>query len=103
MRSLNCQQLEFINNIIHRFKTTDDPFYHFLSGGAGVGKNFVTKALYQLILKYYNRRAGDDFSTPKILLMAPTGKAAYHYEYQPIRNCNTDHWTQVHLTPCKIH
>jgi hypothetical protein len=30
------------------------------------------------ILKYYNTRAGDDFHQVKILMPAPTGKAAYN-------------------------
>ncbi|CAG2214630.1 unnamed protein product [Mytilus edulis] len=87
MRSLNQQQIQFVYNVVHQIKTSDKPVYHFLSGGAGVGKSFVTKALYQMILKFYNRRSGDDFTTPKVLLMAPTGKAAYNI------NGNTIHST----------
>ena len=33
--------------------------------------------MYQVALKYYNTRAGDDFHQVKVLLLAPTGKAAY--------------------------
>ena len=33
--------------------------------------------MYQAALKYYNTRAGDDFHEVKVLLLAPTGKAAY--------------------------
>jgi len=33
--------------------------------------------LYQAALKYYNTRAGDDFHQIKVILLAPTGKAAY--------------------------
>ena len=33
--------------------------------------------MYQAALKYYNTRAGDDFHHVKVLLLAPTGKAAY--------------------------
>ena len=78
MRLLKKQQIEFVYNIIHQIKTSGEPVYYFLSGGAGVGKSFVTKALYQMFLKFYNRRAGDDFTKPRVILMAPTGKAAYH-------------------------
>ena len=53
------------------------PFYCFLSGGAGVGKSHLTKALYQAALKYYNTRAGHDFHQIKVMLLGPTGKAAY--------------------------
>ena len=58
--------------------TPEEPFYCFLSGGAGVGKSHVTKALYQAALKYYNTRPGIDFSQTKVLMLAPTGKAAYN-------------------------
>ena len=58
-------------------KTSETPFYCFVSGGAGVGKSHLTKALYQAALKYYNTRAGDDFHQIKVILLAPTEKAAY--------------------------
>ena len=41
------------------------------------GKSLVTKALYQVVLKYYNSRAGDNFAELKVLMLAPTGKTAY--------------------------
>ena len=62
---------------MHLIKTSDKPFYYFLSGGAGVGKSHLVKALYQAALKYYNSRHGEDFQEVKILLLAPTGKAAF--------------------------
>ena len=62
---------------MHQIKTSETPFYCFLSGGAGVGKSHLTKVLYQAALKYYNTRAGDDFNQIKVILLAPTGKAAY--------------------------
>ena len=75
---LNKEQKEFFYHILHLMKTSNDPFYCFLSGGTGVGKSHVTKALYQAALKYYNTRAGDDFHQVKVLMLAPTGKAAYN-------------------------
>ena len=47
VQKLNKQQKEFFFHILHLIKTTDKPFYCFLSGGAGVGKSHLTKALYQ--------------------------------------------------------
>lgn len=44
----------------------NEPFYRVLSGGAGVGESHVTKALHQAALKYYNSRAGDNFSELKV-------------------------------------
>lgn len=49
---LNKKQKEFFNHVLHLIKTTDEPFYCFLSGGAGVGKTHLSKALYQAALKY---------------------------------------------------
>lgn len=33
--------------------------------------------MYQAALKYYSTKAGDDFYQMKVILLAPTGKAAY--------------------------
>ncbi|CAH3031968.1 unnamed protein product, partial [Pocillopora meandrina] len=49
----------------------------FLNSGLVFRKSHLTKALYQAALKYYNTRAGDDFHQIKVILLAPTGKAAY--------------------------
>lgn len=59
---LNREQKEFFYHMLHLTKTSDEPFYCSLSGGAGVGKSHVTKALYQAALKYYNSKAGVDFN-----------------------------------------
>ena len=45
-----CQMVQTLNkellyHILHLMKTSNDPFYCFLSGGAGAGKSHVTKAL----------------------------------------------------------
>ena len=37
---------------MHLIKTSDKPFYYFLSGGAGVGKSHLMKSLYQAAFKY---------------------------------------------------
>ena len=77
VQTLNKKQKEFFYHILHLIKTSDKPFYYFLSGGAGVGKSHLVKSLYQAALKYYNSKAGEDFNDVKILLLAPTGKAAF--------------------------
>ena len=69
VQMLNKKQKEFFNHVLHLIKTTDERFYCFLSGGAGVGKTHLTKALYQAALKYYNTRAGVDFTEIKVLLL----------------------------------
>ena len=52
VQMLNKKQKEFFNHVLHLIKTTDERFYCFLSGGAGVGKTHLSKALYQAALKY---------------------------------------------------
>ena len=64
-------------DVLHHAKTSDEPICRFLSGGAGVGKTHVTTSLYQSLYRYWNKRPGIDPNKPCILLMAPTGKAAY--------------------------
>jgi len=75
---LDKEQKEFFYHILHLMKTSNDPFYCCLSGGASVGKSHVTKTLYQAALKYYNARAVDGFHQVKVLMLAPTGIAAYN-------------------------
>jgi exonuclease III len=78
VQSLNTKQKEFFYHILHLAKTKQTPIYNFLSGGAGVGKSVLLKALYQALLKYYSRKPGENPDECKILVCAPTGKAAYN-------------------------
>ena len=47
------EQKEFFYHVLHLTKTSDEPFYCFLSRGAGVDELHLTKAFYQAALKYY--------------------------------------------------
>ena len=86
VQKLNRKQKEFFYHVLHLIKTSENPFYCFLSGGAGIGKSHLTKSLYQAALKYYNTKAGDDFHQVKILMLAPTGKAAYNIKGNTIHS-----------------
>ena len=86
VQTLNKEQKEFYYHILHPMKISNDPFYCFFSGGAGVGKSHVTKPLYQAALKYYNTKAGDGFHQVKVLMLAPTGKAAYNIKGNTIHS-----------------
>ena len=52
VQKLNKKQKEFFHHVLHLVKTSDNPFYCFLSGGGGVGKSHLVKCLYQAALKY---------------------------------------------------
>ena len=77
VQKLNKEQKEFFAHALHLIKTSEKPFYCFLSGGGGVGKSHLTKSIYQAALKYNNSHEGEDFHQVNILLLAPTGKAAF--------------------------
>lgn len=78
VQSFNQKQMEFFYHVLHLVKTTNDPIYNFLSGGAGVGKSVHLKALYQALIKFYSRKAGENPDDCSVLVCAPTGKAAYN-------------------------
>ncbi|XP_052276203.1 uncharacterized protein LOC127875286 isoform X2 [Dreissena polymorpha] len=48
-----------------------------VQGGAGVGKTALTHAVYQMLLRYLNKEPGANPDDLKVLLGAPTGKAAF--------------------------
>ena len=50
----------------------------FLSGGAGVDKSTVTKALYEALIRYLNSVTGGNPDDVKVVKSAPTGKAAFN-------------------------
>lgn len=78
IRCLNRKQKEFYNHVIHWIKTKDTPLYVSLSGGAGVGKSIVIRALYQILYRFLNLREGDDPDDERIFLNAYTRKAAFN-------------------------
>ena len=77
VQMLNKKQREFLYHALNLIKTSEKPFYTFLSRGGGAGKSHLIKSIYQAAFKYYNAQAGQDFCRVQILLLAPTGKAAY--------------------------
>ena len=114
VQTLTKEQKEFFYYVLHLIKTSEEPFYCFLSGGAGVGKSHVTKALYQAALKYYWTRPGIDFSQTKPLMLAPIGKAAYNIKgntihsalpiqaSQSLRNCKSLDSSRLNTIQCQL-
>lgn len=78
VRSLNTEQKTLFYHILHKVKTNCLPFYTFMTGGAGCGKSAVIGAIYQALIKYFNHVQTEDPDTEKVLLCAPTGKAAHN-------------------------
>ena len=75
---LNKKQEEFHTHIMHQAAQSSEQVLCALHGGAGTGKSTVTRAIYQGLYRLLNKRSGEDFSLPRALLIAPTGKAAYN-------------------------
>ena len=78
VQSLNDEQKDIFHHILNVVKTGKPQQCIFVTGGAGVGKTFFIHTLYQALIKFYDHQPGANFSTMKVLLTAPTGKAAYN-------------------------
>ena len=89
LRSLNLRQREFFNHIVHWIKCKDEPVYAFLTGGAGVGKSVVIRALYQTLYRILNLKDGENPDDKIILLCAYMGIAAFNISGQTI--CSAFH------------
>ena len=77
MRKLNSRQRDFFYTVLNHAKTSNEPMYYFLTGGAGVGKTFLAKQCLHAILKYMTKLPGVNSDEICIITAAPTGKAAY--------------------------
>ena len=76
---LNQEQRRVFDEVCERVNHEsfdENPFYNFLAGEAGVGKSFLVKVLI-LAVKYLKIKAGLDLRKSLVLIMAPTGVAAW--------------------------
>lgn len=76
VQTLNVKQKEFFYHVLNWIKTKQNPLYCFLSGG--VGKSVLLRALHQALIKYLNHKPGENPDEVKVLICAPTGKAAFN-------------------------
>jgi flagellar biosynthesis GTPase FlhF len=59
VRSLNIKQTECFYFVTDKIKNSPHEAFHvFLTGGTGVGKTTVTNAIYQMAIRYLNKRPG---------------------------------------------
>lgn len=72
------KQREFFNHVLQWVKTKEEPIYFFLSGGAGVGKSVLIRALYQAMHRFLCSTECENPDDIRIFLCAYTGKAAYN-------------------------
>ena len=76
--SLNQRQRDYLMHIISCFKNPSSlPIYHFISGGAGVGKSRLIKAIFQSIMRLYRYEPGP-IDSNEVSLVAYTGMAAHN-------------------------
>ncbi|CAG9818747.1 unnamed protein product [Phaedon cochleariae] len=73
--TLNSKQYEYLNHVLDNI-INGKVIYNLVCGGAGVGKSRLITAIQQSVIRYYNSIPGNDPETIKVLLTAPTGKAA---------------------------
>ena len=76
---LNIQQREIFDDYVERLCDTREdklPFYLYIGGEAGTGKSHLIKVMIEAT-KLIGKHSGGDLDKPSVLIMAPTGNAAY--------------------------
>ena len=76
--TLKKKQQEFHTHIMHVALQGFKQVLCALHGGAGTGKSTVVHAIFQGLCKLLNTKPGCDPNHQHILIIAPTGKAAYN-------------------------
>ncbi|RWS18179.1 ATP-dependent DNA helicase PIF1-like protein [Leptotrombidium deliense] len=78
MASLNIKQRQYVNHIFDSITNSKCQVLEFVTGGAGVGKSHLIKAIFQSITRHFMKDIGVDLDCIAVLLCAPTGKAAFN-------------------------
>ncbi len=87
VRSLNEKQFQIYTHILqHISRENSQPLQLFITGGAGVGKSMVLRCIYQGLLRLLAKKEGQNPEAPRIIIAAPTGKAAYLVEGNTIHS-----------------
>ena len=77
VRTLNTTQKYSYDHCMQAI-TLEDPMRIFITGGAGVGKSVLMRALCEGFTRYYGRQRDSITDQMKVIKMAPTGSAAYN-------------------------
>jgi hypothetical protein len=78
VRSLNAEQRLIFDHVLVSLKRNNhEPLHLLLTCGAGVGKSVVTRLIYQAAARWFRIGGSVDPTTRKVLLVAPTGSAAF--------------------------
>ena len=78
MQMLNNKQYELCSHVIEQLKNNCEQMFIFIEGGAGVGKTLLGHALCETITRFHKKKTGNADNNEHILILAPTGMAAYH-------------------------
>uniref|UniRef100_A0A8D8WGM7 ATP-dependent DNA helicase n=2 Tax=Cacopsylla melanoneura TaxID=428564 RepID=A0A8D8WGM7_9HEMI len=84
---LNEKQRRYHLNLVHILKTRpDEQIFQFVSGGAGVGKSVLIKAITQSAIRIFIKHFDCHPDETTVVRMAPTGKAAFGMEGMTINS-----------------
>ena len=87
INKLNLKQYQFFLYIMEQeIQTTNNQITVCLHGGAGTGKSYVLKAIYQALYMLLNSKPGQNTNDIITLLVAPTGKAAHNIKGHTIHS-----------------
>jgi exonuclease III len=99
-RLLNKEQQAIVKDIaLKKSMDIQEPLYVFLTGGAGTGKTFTAKMLFQMLIRIYDAHNTIDPLKPKGLILAYTGKAAYNAGGTTIHSALLMPFNKSHFLP----
>lgn len=84
--SLNMEQTRLLHHVIRAMRETKEAFHIFVSGGAGVGKSRLLTIIEQSVKRAYIKQAGNDHEKAPVVVMAPTGTAAFNVKGMTIHS-----------------
>ncbi|VDI49381.1 Hypothetical predicted protein [Mytilus galloprovincialis] len=90
IRSLNKKQWEFFQHVVTWVKTKHEPFYTFLTGGAGCGKSVVVRTIFQALHRHLCSIEGEDPDDIKNSSLCSYWKGSLQYKWSDHSQCFPD-------------